>query len=186
MTNTNRPTEMVGILYNVGLGVVFALGLACTAFMISDSWGAGYGIFNGVVGAIVCILALLRGLDRFRTAVAGLGVAALAVVVSLVADLPQEPGPIAGLALAVLIGSAIRTLPAQTAAAVAAGGLLVLVGSWLSALDNQGGFTAVTVLDVLGWLAAVAVGLSLRTKDARQGSRAAPATSSWPRSTKLR
>ncbi|MEU5527826.1 hypothetical protein ABZ744_12885 [Micromonospora chersina] len=184
MTNTNRPAGVAGILFNVGLGVVFVLGLAFTAFMISDSWGTGYAIFNGTVGVLVCLLALLRGVDRFRTAVAGVGLAAVAVVVSLVADLPQEPGPITGLALAVLVGSALRALPFQTAAAIGAGGLLVVVGSYLSALDNQNGFSAVTVLDALGWLAAVAAGLTLRGSDARTG--VAPATAAWTPSARAR
>lgn len=179
MNATNRPTAAVGILLNVGLGLVFVLGLAFTAVMISDSWGNGYAIFNGVTGALVCVLTLLRGLDRFWTAAAGLGVAALAVIVALVADLPQEPGPITALALSVLVGSAIRTLPTQAAAAIGAGGLLVLIGTWLSALGSQGGFAAVTVLNALGWLAAVAAGLTLRANDAQRPA-TAPATSSLP------
>lgn len=176
MNATHRPTAAVGILLNVGLGLVFVLGLAFTAVMISDSWGSGYAIFNGVTGALGCVLTLLRGLDRFWTAAAGLGVAALAVIV---ADLPQEPGPITALALSVLVGSAIRTLPTQAAAAIGAGGLLVLIGTGLSALGNQGGFAAVTVLNALGWLAAVAAGLTLRANDAQRPA-TAPATSSLP------
>ena len=182
----NESSRSTSVLFTVGLGVVLVLGLAFTAYMISDSWGAGYAVVNGVVGTLVSLLALVRGVDRFRTAVAGVAVAALAVVVSLVADLPQEPGPVTGLALAVLVGAAIRTLPARTAAAVGAGGLLVVVGSWLSARDNQGGLTAVTLLDALGWLAAVTAGLTLRAADARQRPGSVPAPSPWTQSTRAR
>ncbi|MEV6931425.1 hypothetical protein AB0M46_43990 [Dactylosporangium sp. NPDC051485] len=62
----------------------------------------------------------------------------------------------------------------------------MVVGSWLSTLDNQHGFTAVTVLDTLGWLAAVVAGLALQANDARPGSGAAPATSSWPQANQAR
>ncbi|GHJ17286.1 sensor histidine kinase [Micromonospora sp. AKA38] len=168
MTETHRSA---GPLLDLGLAVAFALGLACTAIMLANSWGVGYAVPDGLVGVLVCGLALLRRRDRVRTAVAGLGVAAVAVLVSFVAELPQEPGPITGLALAVLVGAVIRACPARTAAAVGGAGLLVIAGSLLTSLDHQRGLTAVTVLDALCWLAAVAVGLALRRADDRARAR---------------
>ncbi|QLQ36425.1 sensor histidine kinase [Micromonospora robiginosa] len=164
MTETRRPA---GLLLDLGLAVVFALGLAATAVMIATSWGPRYAVPDALVGVVVCALALARRRDRVRTAAAGLAVAAVAVGVSFVADLPQEPGPVTGLALAVLVGSVVRARPRRTAATVAGAGLLVIAGSLLTSLDNQHGLTAVTVLDTLCWLAAVAVGLALRRADTR-------------------
>lgn len=74
----------------------------------------------------------------------------------------QEPGPVTALALAVLVGSGIRTLPGPRAAAVAAGGPAVVVGTWLTALPDAAGFTVVTVMNTVTWLVAVAFGVSLR------------------------
>ncbi|MGC4888292.1 sensor histidine kinase [Micromonospora sp. DT227] len=164
MSDTRRPA---GLLCDLGLAVVFLLGLAFTAVMLADSWGPRYAVLDGTVGATVCLLALRRRRDPVRTAAAGLGVAAVAVVVAHVAGLPQEPGPITGLALAVLVGSVIRARPVRTATAVGGTGLLVIVGSLLTSLDNRHGFSAVTVFAVLCWLAAVAVGVALRLTDAR-------------------
>ncbi|MFI5837544.1 sensor histidine kinase [Micromonospora sp. NPDC051300] len=164
MTETRRPA---GLLPDLGLAVVFALGVAVTAVMIANSWGPRYAVPDALVGVVVCALALARRRGRVRAAVAGLAVAAVAVGVSFVADLPQEPGPVSGLALAVLVGSVVRARPRRTAAAVAGAGLLVIAGSLLTSRDNQHGLTAVTVLDTLCWLAAIAVGLGLRRADAR-------------------
>ncbi|MFD0541166.1 hypothetical protein ACFQY7_52385 [Actinomadura luteofluorescens] len=48
----------------------------------------------------------------------------------MAADLPQEPSPMTALALAVLVGSALRSLPVPSAAAVAAGGAAVTAFGW--------------------------------------------------------
>ena len=140
----------------------FALGLGLTAYLIADSWGGLYWLFDGVVGAVAGVLALLRGPRRTWPAVGGLAVAAIATVVARIADLPQEPGPVTALALAVLVGAAIRTLSGPRATAIAVGGFAVVVGTWLTALPDAAGFTTVTLLNLLTWLAAVAVGVGLR------------------------
>ncbi|GAB3059667.1 sensor histidine kinase [Micromonospora schwarzwaldensis] len=163
MTDTRRPA---GLLPDLGLAVVFVLGLAFTAVMLADSWGPRYAVLDATVGATACLLALLRRRARVRTAAAGLGVAAVAVAVAHLTGLPQEPGPVTALALAVLVGSVIRTRPVRTAAAVGGAGLLVIVGSLLASLDDRHGFSAVPVLATLCWLAAVAVGVALRLADA--------------------
>ncbi|MGI5149700.1 hypothetical protein ACQEVC_25750 [Plantactinospora sp. CA-294935] len=147
---------------NAMLGLVFVAGLGLTAYLIADSWGGLYWLFDCVAGTAAGVLALLRGQQRTWPVAGGLAVAAVAVVVARVADLPQEPGPVTALALAVLVGSGIRTLPGPRAAAVAAGGLAVVVGTWLTALPDAAGFTAVTVVNTVTWLVAVALGITLR------------------------
>ncbi|MCF6469691.1 sensor histidine kinase [Nonomuraea sp. MG754425] len=142
---------------DAGLGVVFALVVAFQAYRVAESWGAGYWVFGAAVGASVGLLALLRRRARRWTAVAGLAVAASAVVVALLARLPAEPGPATSLGLAVLVGSAVRTLPAVPAGALAAAGMAVPAGGLLA---HPG--SAVPVLGGLAWLAAVAIGLASR------------------------
>lgn len=144
---------------NVGLGIVFALGIVFTAYMIGDSWGGAYWVCDAAVGVVVCSLALLRERQRAGTAIAGLAVAAAAVAVSAAADLPQEPGPVTALALSVLIGSALRALPPGQSAGIAAAGLAVVVGAWFS------GSSAVAASATRAWIAAVAVGPGLRALD---------------------
>ncbi|RSM80953.1 metal transporter [Kibdelosporangium aridum] len=141
---------------DVGMGVVFVAALAVTAYAIADSWGGDYWMFGCVTGAAVCVLAMTRR-HRMWAAPAGLAVAATAILVASVAELPAEPGPAMALGLSVLVGCAVRTLPAPGAAAVATGGLATVVGTWLT-----DGATAVAMLNSAGWLAALVIGLWLR------------------------
>ncbi|RZQ60991.1 metal transporter [Amycolatopsis suaedae] len=138
---------------DVGMGVVFAMALAVTAYLLADSWGGGYWVFGCTTGAVVCVLAMTWR-HRMWAAPAGLVVAATAIPVASVAGLPAEPGPGTALGLSVLVGSAIRTLGAPGATAVAAGGLAIVAGTWLT-----DGATAVAMLNSVGWLAALVIGL---------------------------
>ena len=147
---------------NAVLGLVLVTGLGLTAYLIADSWGGLYWLFDCVVGVAAGVLALLRGPQRTWPVAIGLAVAATAIVVARIADLPQEPGPVTALALAVLVGSGIRTLAGPRAVAVAAGGFAVVAGTWLTALPDAAGFTAVTVVNTVTWLVAATLGISLR------------------------
>jgi signal transduction histidine kinase len=115
----------------------------------------------------VCLIASARRRDPGWAAVAGLAVAAVAILVSGLAGLPSEPGPAMALGLSVLVGSAIRSLPALPACAVAAGGLAVAAGSLPTAHTSS-----VVALNGAGWLAAVAVGGGLRLLAARRRAEA--------------
>ncbi|MFD2763847.1 hypothetical protein [Micromonospora eburnea] len=147
---------------NLVLGLLFVTGLGLTAYLIEASWGSPYWLFDCFAGVVAGVLALLRGPRRTWPVAGGIATAAVAVVVARVADLPQEPGPVTALALAVLVGAGVRTLPGPQAAAVAAGGFAVAVGTWLTALPDAMGFTPVTVLNTVTWLVAVALGLTMR------------------------
>jgi signal transduction histidine kinase len=155
---------------NVVLAVVFAAALATTAGAIMASWGNAYWQFDCAVGVVASLLALGRGFHRGWTAVAGLVVAAAAIVIAGIADLPHEPGPVTALALSVLVGSAIRTLPGPWAGAIAAGGLVLVIGCWLAYQPLAFAIGAVTGMNAVGWLLAVAVGSSLRLLDGRRRS----------------
>ncbi|MEU4366909.1 hypothetical protein [Micromonospora chersina] len=161
MDTSDRSARGAGIAFDIAFALAAVLGMAFTAYMISDSWGGSYAVFDTAVAAVVSLLALGRRINRTWTAVAGLVVVAVAILVSQVADLPQEPSPIASLALAVLVASALRHLPTQWGWGIAAGGLAVVLACWIT-----GGFRAVAVMGTLAWLGAVAVGASMRGTDA--------------------
>lgn len=143
-------------------GVGFAVALTVQAVAVADSWGGWYWVFGLVAGALVCGLALVRG--RTWAPGAGLAVAAVAVVVARLADLPSEPSVAMALGLAVLTGAAVRVGPPPRAVAVAAGWLVVVAVSWLTWPP------AVPTANAAGWLLAVACGLGLRRLDARHAA----------------
>lgn len=157
-----RPGLRSGIAADLGLGIVFAATLVGTAIAIATTWGGAYWLFDCAAGTVVCLIALARRRHRAWAAAAGLAVAATAIPVAELAELPSEPGPAMILGLGVLVGSALRSLPARSAAAVATGGLAVVVGAWLA------GFSGVAVFSTAGWLATVVVGLGLRVLEARR------------------
>ncbi|MFJ8469209.1 metal transporter [Streptomyces swartbergensis] len=162
------------MMSSIGLGVVFALGIAFTTFMLMDSWGGASWVFGTVVSIIVGGLALMRERRKLPTAAAGLAVTAVAVVVSLAAgdDLPQEPAPVTALAMAVLVGSAIRTLPVGQAAGIAAGSVVVTGVTWAH------GWTGVTNLATMATVAALVMGSTLRGLDRKQRANS-PTQGSW-------
>ncbi|MFA1540879.1 hypothetical protein [Actinomadura monticuli] len=157
------------MLVNTGLGAVFALGVALTAYLLVISWGGAYWACTTAVSAVTCGLALLRGRRRPWPALAGLATAAGAVGASLAADLPQEPSPMTALALAVLVGSSLRRLPAPSAVAVAVGGVAVTAFGW--AAGRPGPMALATMLMAGGYVA----GALLRAADlARRSGPAGP------------
>jgi signal transduction histidine kinase len=152
----------VGPVVDAGLGLLFAAMLVVTAVAIGSSWGGVYWLFDTVAGLVVCAIALLRRRHRVGAATAGPAVAVVAVIVSWAAELPQEPGPAMALALAVLVGSAVRALPARQAVAVAVAGLAVAAGTWGAESLSSSGISAVTTVNAAGWFGALVIGLSGR------------------------
>ncbi|MFD0905342.1 hypothetical protein [Actinomadura sediminis] len=133
-----------------------ALGIAFTAYMLATSWGGTYALFTTAVALVMSALALLRRWRPPWPAAVGVAVAAAAVGASHAADLPQEPSPIAALALAVLTGSALRAVPAGPAIAVALGGAATTALTWTSGLGT------VTALATLLMAGGLVTGLALR------------------------
>jgi glucose-6-phosphate-specific signal transduction histidine kinase len=131
---------------------------------LAQTWGAAYSIPGCVAAVVVCGLALVRRRERFWTAVVGLGVAALAVVVPMLPGvrLPAGLGPALVLGLTVLIGSAVRALPPIQAGAIEAAGLLVVAGQFAARPTS-----ALPAIAALAWIAGVGVGLFLRRLDER-------------------
>ncbi|MFF8958199.1 metal transporter [Streptomyces sp. NPDC014894] len=170
MDRGDRPAGPADRMFTVGLGGVFALGIAFTAFMFMTSWGGVSWVFGSAVSTVVGCLALTRGRRGIPIVCAGLAVTSLAVAVSLIAgdELPREPAPVTALALSVLVGSAIRALPAGPAAGIAAGGVAVAGAGWLE------GPSGVAILATAGMTAALVTGAALRAFD-RGGRADAPA-----------
>ncbi|GAA4597039.1 histidine kinase [Planotetraspora phitsanulokensis] len=166
MNLRDRLSGRPGILADAGLAVVFIAALVVTAVEIAGTWGGGYWQFDCAAGAVVCVIALARRRDRAWAAAAGLAVAAVAMLATRFVHLPAEPGPAMVLGLSVLVGSAIRVLPVPQAAAVAAGGLAVVAGTWLAAPPLSSG--TAPLLNGPGWVAALMIGLGLRSLDSRR------------------
>jgi signal transduction histidine kinase len=145
---------------NVALAAVLVAAIAAEAVVIAQSWGAGYWLVGGCAAVVAGALALWRRREPRWTAVAGLAVAATTVAVSYVAGLPAEPGPALALALAVLVGSAVRGLPVGWAVGIAGGGLAVVAASPFTASAASAG--AVVAINAVTWSAGVTIGLSVR------------------------
>ncbi|MEV4481483.1 sensor histidine kinase [Micromonospora coxensis] len=165
--------RLSGVVATAGLAVAFVAAIVVQAVAIAQTWGARYWLAGGTAAVVVCLLALVRHRQRTWTAVAGFGIAGLAVVAASVFHLPTEPGPAMALALAVLVGSAVRALPPVPAAALAAGGLAVVGAAFLAVRAQPTGPSGVLAMNVVAWLGAVTVGLALRLQDDRAAAAAA-------------
>lgn len=165
MNMLDRLAGRPGVAANAGLGVVLTAVLAVEAQPVSDHHGIR--VFPLAVGAAVGAAALFRDRSRTWAAAAGLAVCAAAEFASWRWHLPDQPGVAAALALFVLIGSAVRALPAGTAAAIAAGGAAVAAGTAERYLGTPNSFTATRLMG-LGWCVAVGTGLWLRALDSRR------------------
>lgn len=172
-----RPGRRERIAAEAGLAVLFAAALLLWAYRVdvlrfSQPDGRPYvphWQFGLASDAVVCALALARHRAKVWMVATGLLVGAGSVLVSRFAELPGEPGPAAALALAVLVGSGIRTLPVRSAILVGSGGFVVAVGSWLiGSIVSPVVPPSASQVTVLSWLASVLIGVSLRWIDLRQ------------------
>jgi signal transduction histidine kinase len=168
----NIGNRLSSVATTAGLAALFVAALAVEAAAIARTWGARYWLVGGAAAVAVCALALARQRHRVGTAVAGFAVAAVAVTLARVYHLPTEPGPAMALALAVLVGSAVRVLPALPAGLLAGGGLAVVAGADLAARPHSSGASAAVAMNAVAWLGAVAAGLALRVLDQRAAATA--------------
>jgi len=158
------PDRWVKVVSDAGLGALFLVAVMIQVAALAASWGGASWVQGALAAVVVCGLALVRRRERTWTAVAGLAVAALTILVGLLPDvrLPAEPGPAMALGLAVLIGSAVRTLAPVRAGAIAGAGLL-LIAAQLAVTPAS----AVPPIAAAIWLAGVTAGLALRLHDGR-------------------
>jgi signal transduction histidine kinase len=160
----DRPFRVAA---TAALAVAILAAIGVEAVAIAQSWGARYWLAGGAAAVAVGALALVRHRQRAWAAVAGLVITGLTVAAARVFHLPTEPGPALALALAVLLGSAVRTLPPAPAGALAAGGLVLVGAAYLAARPGSSGGSAVVAMNAVAWLGAVTVGLALRLLDER-------------------
>ncbi|SCK55205.1 MULTISPECIES: sensor histidine kinase [unclassified Streptomyces] len=158
------PARWARAVPTLGLGITFLAAITVQAVAVAQTWGVASSIPGALAAALVSALALTRRRNRTWTAVAGLAVAASAVLVPLLPGtrLPAGLGPSLALGLAVLIASAVRTLPVARAGAVAGGGILLI-----AAQSAARPTSAVVAIAAAAWLAALGAGLSLRMLDDR-------------------
>jgi signal transduction histidine kinase len=170
LTGLGRRAALPGAVASAGLGVALAVVLAYEAHLIARQHGSW--LFDLATGTLVCAAALLRGRSAAAAATAGLAVSGAAELAAWLWQLPAQPDAAADLALLVLIGSAARTLPPRWAAAIAAGGAVVVAGTVERYLVFIGSGIpssfAATRLMGLGWGAALGTGLWLRLTDGRR------------------
>ncbi|WP_414945502.1 histidine kinase [Amycolatopsis sp. cmx-11-32] len=164
LTVVTTPDRWVKVASDAGLGALFLAAIAIQVFALAASWGGASWVPGALAAIVVCGLALARRRERTWTAVTGLVVAALTILIGLLpaTRLPTEPGPAMALGLAVLIGSAVRTLAPVRAGAIAGAELLLIVAQLA-----VGPVSAVPAIAAATWLAGVAAGLALRVLDGR-------------------
>ncbi|WP_200895446.1 sensor histidine kinase [Kitasatospora griseola] len=154
-----RRTSTVG---NAVLGAGFALVLLVMAAQYA-SQGRVWAL-DAATGAVVCALALGRERHRGGAAALGLAVAGAAALVARLTGLPGEPGAAAVVGLLVLGGSAVRTLPWRSAAALGVAGLALMTAGLLAAQAPATPFR----VGIEVWALALAAGLGLRLLDHRR------------------
>ncbi|MER6812907.1 hypothetical protein ABT299_26890 [Spirillospora sp. NPDC000708] len=54
MNAADRPRPAGAVLSGIGLGLVFALGIAFTTYMLMDSWGGTSWVLDLVISVAVC------------------------------------------------------------------------------------------------------------------------------------
>jgi hypothetical protein len=146
-------------------------GTAFTVLMLSTSWPQGTWRLDLGVAVTLGVCAFLRRVHLGAAMLAGLSVAAAAAVVADLFDLPQEPGPITGFALAVLLGACLRRGGPPLVVASLLGSACVVALTWFTARPQEAGFTAVTVLLMVNLVGATIWGSVGRMSDAPAGSR---------------
>ncbi|MFJ6213506.1 sensor histidine kinase [Streptomyces sp. NPDC092296] len=166
VNTADRPNTRLWTVANLALALVLALVLAFFSWRIARD-GREWA-FDCCVGLAVSAAALLRARHRVWAAVAGIAVAAGAGLVARLAELPREPGAAATLALLVLGGSAIRTLPLRAAAGITAGGIAAMAVDWLTIEPGSGAWHGPFQLAMLGWTVALTTGCGLRFLDYRR------------------
>jgi signal transduction histidine kinase len=160
----DRTSGRLAALANAGLASLLSLVVVFAAVQYARegrNWALDFG-----AGTALSVVAVLRERHRGWAAVAGLALAGAAGVAARLGQLPGEPGAAAILALLVLGGAAVRTLPPRAAIGVAAAGAAMLTAGLLTADRTYPGMPF--RLGAQGWCFALGIGLWLRFLDYRR------------------
>lgn len=165
MNVSHRIAARTETISNLVLALVLAAILAAdTALTAAHHARWSYEL---AVGAVVCALALVRGLNRVWAAAAGLAIIGAACAAGDLTGLPSQPGLAATAGLLVLGAAAVRVATAVPAAGVAISGAAVMIAGRV----GHSHYIAPLPLELLGmlaWVAALAAGVWLRLLDTRR------------------
>jgi signal transduction histidine kinase len=155
---------------HVGLGLIMAAALAIDVREVAHTTGSNQWPFDLAVGAVICAIALLRGLSRTWAPVTGLVVYASAALAA--GQWVLEPLALLGAALiglAVLAASAARSLPPRRAVVIGAAGVIVMAAGGLAHTSYEwSGRANLALTDTTLWGCGLALGAWLRYLDHRQ------------------
>ena len=167
MEQLERLARRIGSGAGVTLGLTMATAIAFDLREAAHTDSGAQWRFDLAVGVVISAIALLQGLGRTTSAVAGLaiyGAAALAAAAWRLAPLLLLGSTLVG--LCVLGASAARSLPARRAVLIGACGMIVLSGSGLVHVSySLTGRANLALTCATVWSGALAAGAWLRYRD---------------------
>ena len=154
-----RKSHRTDLVANLVLGVALTGIIGLEFGLRSDHSGAGSLALPVAVGA----LAMFRERNRAWAITGALVICAAAAVMSLIAQLPSQPGYGATAALLVLGASYVRIAAPRRAGLVAIAGLVLLTASRVDLRASL--VLPVAFLGVIAWGTALSMGVWLRSLD---------------------
>ncbi|MEU9452534.1 histidine kinase [Streptomyces sp. NPDC048277] len=165
-----RWVRGIGNGTHIGLGLIMAVALAFDMREITHTTAGDQWPFDLAVSAVICAIALLRGLSRTGAPVAGLAVYASATLAAgrwILEPLALLGGAMTG--LAVLAASAARSLPPRRAVVIGAAGVIVMAAGGLAHTSYEwSGRANLALTGATIWAGSLALGVWLRHLDHRR------------------
>jgi len=162
---TDRVSRLSGPARSAALGLALAAVTAADAGRVAAAGGAWE--LAVAAGLVASAAALLRAKDRFVAAVVGVVVVGAAAVVSALSQIRTGDPVAAVIALLVLGGSAVRSLPARRVLVISVAGVAAIVAGPLVELAGPPGRGA-AILGLFAWGGALGAGAWLRLVDERR------------------
>lgn len=152
-----QPRTVTNVVLALMLAVIVCVETVATA-RDGEPWP-----FVLTVGVLMCALALLRERNRLLFAATGLLVCAVAAILSVLVELPSQPGYAATVALLVLGAASVRVTTSRTAVLIAVAGTAVMVIGRVA--ERAQLILPLILLGVMLWAGALGLGTWLRSLD---------------------